>query len=221
MEVQGPLRAVRSWDIALPDREEDRKVEEAMLLTAGELGYAKATVREVSERAGITQDRFHRRFGSKAACFARAYEAAAEHVVVEMTEACEGEGDWREGFRAGLAVLLRFVAEQPLTAKALVVEVRTARGDAWAHHQRLVERLTAALETAREQPGARPSATPMTAGFIVGAIEESLSIEVAAGRAADAERLHADLTRLAFLQLFGEEESDREASSEDFVDGES
>ncbi len=42
-------------------------------------------------------------------------------------------------------------------------KVRTARGDAWTHHQRLVERLTEALETAREQPGARPSATPMTA----------------------------------------------------------
>jgi AcrR family transcriptional regulator len=213
MEAPGPLRAVRTWDIALPDREEDRKVEEAMLLTAGELGYAKATVREVSERCGITQERFHRRFGSKGACFARAYETAAERLVTEVTDSCEAAGDWREGFRAGLATLLRFVAEQPLLAKALVIEVRTARGDAWAHHQRLVERLTAALETAREQPGARPNATPMTAGFIVGAIEESFSIEIAAGRAANAERLLDDLTRLAFLQLFGEEEAGEVSSS--------
>jgi AcrR family transcriptional regulator len=219
MEAQGPLRAVRSWDIALPDREEDRKVEEAMLLTSGELGYAKATVREVSGRAGIAQERFHRRFGSKGACFARAYETAAERLAVEMAEACEAAGDWREGFRAGLATLLRFVAEQPLLAKALVIEVRTARGDAWAHHQRLVERLTATLETAREQPGARPSATPMTAGFIAGAIEESLSIELAAGRATDVERLLPDLTRLAFLQLFGEEERDKSPASEDVRGG--
>jgi len=209
MEAPGPLRAVRTWDIALPDREEDRKVEEAMLLTAGELGYAKATVREVSERCGITQDRFHRRFGSKGACFASAYEAAAERLVGEITEACEATGDWREGFRAGLATLLRFVAEQPLLAKALVIEVRTAHGDAWTHHQRLVEQLIDALETAREQPGARASATPMTAGFIVGAIEESLSIEIAAGRAAEVERLLPDLSRLAFLQLFGEEEAEK------------
>lgn len=213
MEAPGPLRAVRTWDIALPDREEDRKVEEAMLLTAGELGYAKATVREVSGRAGITQDRFHRRFGGKGACFARAYEAAAEQLVADMTATCRAQAEWREGFRAGLATLLGFVAEQPLMAKALVIEVRTARGDAWTHHQRLVERLTEALETAREQPGARPSATPMTAGFIVGAIEESLSIEIAAGRAAEVERLLGDLTRLAFLQLFGEEE--RESPGEE------
>jgi hypothetical protein len=45
----------------------------------------------------------------------------------------------------------------------------------------------------------------MTAGFIAGAIEESLSIEIAAGRAEQVEYLLNDLTRLAFLQLFGEE----------------
>jgi hypothetical protein len=91
-------------------------------------------------------------------------------------------------------------------ARALLIEVRAARGEAWECHQRLAARATAALESAREQPGARASATPMTAGFVAGAIEESARIELAAGRAAGAERLLDDLTRLAFLQLFGDEE---------------
>jgi AcrR family transcriptional regulator len=206
MEAPGPLREVRSWEEALPDRSADADVLEAMLLTAGERGYAKATVREVAERARITQDRFHRRFGSKEACFARAYEGAAERLATDVLDAWRGGASWREGFRAGLARLLRFVAEQPLLAKALLVEVRAARGDAWLAHQRQVARLTAALDSAREEPGARPDSNPMTAGFIAGAIEESLSIELAAGRAAEAERLLPGLTRLAFLQLFGEEE---------------
>lgn len=51
----------------------------------------------------------------------------------------------------------------------------------------------------------RPDANPMTAGFVVGAIEEALRLEIAAGRADGAELLLNDLTRLAFLQLFGEE----------------
>jgi AcrR family transcriptional regulator len=176
-----------------------------MLLTAGEKGYAKTTVREVAERAGIAEDRFHRRFGGKDACFARAYEGAAERLAGEMREACEEAVGWREGFTEALAVLLRFVAEQPLTAKALLLEVRSVRGEAWAKHQEIVERLIAALETAREQPGGRAGASPMTAGFVAGAIEESLSIELAAGRGAGVELLLPDLTHLAFLQLFGEE----------------
>lgn len=205
MEAPGPLRAVRSWEEVGPDHSADDHVLEAMLLTVGEQGYAKATVREVAARARIAQDRFHRRFGSKEACFARAYEEAAERLAAQVLEACEEAGAWREGFRLGLAELLRFVAEQPLLAKALLLEVRAARGDAWAAHQEIVERLTAALDSARGEAGARPNATRMTSGFVAGAIEESLCLELAAGRAEGAELLLNDLTRLAFLQLFGEE----------------
>jgi AcrR family transcriptional regulator len=205
MEAPGPLRAVRSWEEVDPERSADDAVLETMLLTVGELGYAKTTVREVAERARITQDRFHRRFASKEACFARAYEGAAERLAAQVLAACEEAPGWREGFRAGLTELLRTVAEQPLLARALLLEVRAARGEAWEAHQRQVERLTAALDTARGEPGARPDSNPMTAGFIAGAIEESLSIELASGRAEAVPFLLDDLARLAFLQLFGEE----------------
>ena len=205
MEASGPLRAVRSWEEVAPADGSDGDVLEAMLLTVGEKGFAKTTVREVAERARIAEDRFHRRLGSKDECFARAYREAIDRLAKDVTEACEGADSWRGAFRAGLAELLRFVSEQPLQAKALLLEVRAARGSAWTTHQEIVERVTAALETAREQPGARPGASPMTAGFIAGAIEESIAIELASGRAGEIERLLPDLTHLAFLQLFGEE----------------
>jgi AcrR family transcriptional regulator len=178
---------------------------EAMLLTVGEMGYAKATVREVAERARITQDRFHRRFGSKETCFARAYKEQADRLDRQIRDACEEASSWRGSFEAGLAELLRFVAEQPLLAKALLLEVRAARGEAWAVHQEVVGRLTTALDSARHEPGARAGASPMTAGFVAGAIEESLSIELAAGRSDSVQLLLPSLTHLAFLQLFGEE----------------
>jgi AcrR family transcriptional regulator len=207
MEVSGPLRAVRSWEEAVPGPDADRGVLEAMLLTVGERGYANTTVREVAERARITQERLHRRFGGKEACFARAYERAAEDLVGDLHEACDGAEGWRDGFEAALARLLRFAAEQPVTAKALLLEVRAARGEAWVKHQQLSERLVAALDGARHEPGARATATPMTTGFVAGAIEETLCIELAAGRGAAVERLLPDLVRLAYLQLFGEDES--------------
>lgn len=204
MEAPGPLRAVRSWEEALPDRDRDDEVHEAILLAVGELGYAQATVREIVARARISEDRFQRHFGGKERCFVVAYAGAADRLQDELLTACEEAPGWRAGFEAALAALLRFVAEQPLLARALLVEVKTARGDAWAKHQKVVERLTETLDAAREQPGARANASPMTAGFVVGAIEESLCIEIAAGRADGAEFLLEDLTRLAFLQLFGE-----------------
>jgi AcrR family transcriptional regulator len=213
MEVPGPLRAVRSWEEVLPDPEAENGVLEAMLLTVGERGYANTTVRDVAERARISQERFHRRFGGKEACFARAYAQAAQNLARELHDACEGAESWRDGFEAALARLLRFAAEQPVTAKALLLEVRAARGEAWVKHQELSERLIAALDGARREPGARATATPMTSGFVAGAIEETVCIELAAGRGTVVERLLPDLTRLAYLQLFGEESRDEASPS--------
>ena len=178
-----------------------------MLLSVGAHGYEKATVQEVLERSGISRDRFQRAFGGKEACFARAYEMAAERVCAEVLEAGHGAESWRAGFRAALAALLRTVAEQPLMAKALLIDVRAARGEAWAKHQQLVERFSAAIDAAREEPGARPGPGALTAQFVVGAIEEAICTEIGAGRTAAVERLLPDLAHLGVLQYFGEDEA--------------
>jgi AcrR family transcriptional regulator len=201
------LRAVRSWEEAAAQAAPEEGALEAMLLTVGARGYEKATVQEVLERSGISRDRFQRRFGGKEACFAEAYEMAAERICAEALEACHGAESWRAGFRASLAALLRAVAEQPLTARALLIEVRAARGRAWDKHQQLVERFAAAVDMARLEPGARPGATALTAQFVIGAIEEAICAEIGAGRTAKVERLLPDLAHLAVLQYFGEDEA--------------
>jgi AcrR family transcriptional regulator len=206
--VEGPatLRAVRSWEETVPDLGSDEAIFEAVLLTVGARGYDKATVQEITERTGISRQQFQRRFGDKEACFARAYEAAADELRGDLLEAGRNAESWRGGFRAALAQLLRFVAEQPLRAKALMIEVRAARGRAWDKHQEVVERLARAVDAARDEPGASPS-TSLTAQFVVGAIEESICVEIGAGRTAKVERLLPDLAHLAVLQYFGEDEA--------------
>jgi AcrR family transcriptional regulator len=217
--VESPttLRAVRSWDEAIPERTSDEGALEAMLLSVGARGYEKASVQEVLERSGISRERFQRRFGSKEACFAQAYEMAADRVCAEVLEAGREAESWRAGFRAALVRLLRTVAEQPLLAKALLIEVRAARGQAWAKHQQMIERFAAAVDSARRQPGARPTATALTAQFIVGAVEEALSAEIGAGRTATVERLLPDLAHLAVLNYFGEDEAWLELGSPDLT----
>lgn len=177
-----------------------------MLLSVGARGYEQATVQEVLERSGMSRDRFQRRFGSKGGCFAEAYEMAAERLCAEVLEAGREAESWRAGFRAALVRLLKSVAEQPLLAKALFVEVRAARGEAWAKHQQQVECFAAAVDSARREPGASPS-TALAAQFVVGAIEESIVTEIGAGRIATVERLLPDLCHLAVLNYFGEDEA--------------
>lgn len=198
----------------MPERDTDAAIREAMLLAAGAEGYEAATLQEVASRAGVTRAQLQRRFGSREECFAGAYEEAAEELVERLLEAGRRAPSWRLGLRAALGELLRFVAEQPLLAKALLIEVRAARGAAWATHQRLVDRLVKAIDTAREEPGALRSTSAMTAGFMVGAIEESITLEIGAGRAGEAERLLPGLAHLVVLNYFGEDEAWLELRSE-------
>jgi AcrR family transcriptional regulator len=186
-----------------------------MLLSVGARGYDKATVQEVLERSGISRDRFQRRFGGKEGCFAQAYEMAADRLCAEVLEAGREAESWRAGFRAALARLLKTVAEQPLLAKALLIEVRAAQAAAWAKHQQVVERLIEAVDSARGEPDVRVSATPTRAMFLVGAIEESIIAEIGAGRTATVERLLPDLTHLVVLNYFGEDEAWLELRSPD------
>jgi AcrR family transcriptional regulator len=207
--VEGPatLRAVRSWDEAVPQQASDEGALEAMLLSVGARGYEKASVQEVLDRSGISRDGFRRRFGGKEACFAQAYEMAADRLCAEVLEAGRSAESWRAGFRAALARLLRTVAEQPLLAKALLIEVRAARGQAWAKHQQLIEGFASAVDSARQEPDARPTATALTAQFVVGAVEEAIATEIGAGRTATVERLLPDLAHLGVLNYFGEDEA--------------
>jgi AcrR family transcriptional regulator len=190
---------------------------EAMLLSVGARGYEKASVQEVLERSGISRARFQSEFGDKESCFARAYEMAADRLCAEVLEAAHGAESWRTGFRAAVATLLRAVAEQPLLAKALLIEARSARGRAWAKHQQATERFAAAVGSALAEPGARESATELTAQFVVGAIEEAICAEIGAGRTATVERLLPDLAHLAILQYFGENEAWLELGSPDLA----
>ncbi len=186
-----------------------------MLLTVGAVGYERASVQEIADRSGISREQFQRRFGSKEECFARAYEEAADRLCEDVLEAGRNAANWRLGFRAALAELLRTVAEQPLLAQALLIEVRAARGEAWDKHQQVEERLIAAVDSARREPDVLPSVSPLTAGFMVGAIGESIGLELGAGRATEIERLLPDLSHLVVLNYFGEDEAWLELRSAD------
>ena len=65
-----------------------------------------------------------------------------------------------------------------------------------------------------QDPDALPTVATSTAGFMVGAIEESLALQIGAGRAADARRLLPDLSHLVVLNYFGEDEAWLELRSE-------
>lgn len=192
-------------DQATQGQEVRGRLEEAVLIASGELGYRNVTVHEVLARCGANRVQFYREFANKDACYAAAYGVAIERVCGAALAAAAAQPGWRTGLRAALAVLARDVAERPVWARGVLVEVHVAGGPAMEKRLEVIERLTRAIDSARRENESRHSPPPITAAFMVSAIEESVAMALVKG---EPQRFAAALPQLAYLAVgpyFGDE----------------
>jgi AcrR family transcriptional regulator len=174
-----------------------RRIMAAVLSLSGEIGYRQVTVRKVLAHGGGDVRQFYSHFRNLDDCFAAAYDAEAEALCTALIDAAAAASGWRGRNRAVLTELLRFAAERPPAARALLCEVQVAGGAALVKRDEVVERLTAAIgrppqETAdagfRPIPAARP--------FVVGAVEGLICSRLAHG---ESEGLPAAVPDLMYL----------------------
>ncbi|MGN6201887.1 MAG: TetR/AcrR family transcriptional regulator [Solirubrobacterales bacterium] len=164
-----------------------------MLELSGEIGYRAVTVQQVLSRSGVSLEQFEAEFGDLETCFVAAYEAEADVLCQAMLDAAGREGDWRDGTRAALETLLRFVAERPAVARALIRDVHVVGGGALTKHEEVLTRLTTAIGSCAQLPEEQRA---WTSSFIVGAVEGVLTSRLARGETED---LPALLPELMYL----------------------
>lgn len=176
----------------------------AMLLACGELGFRQVTVEEVLGRYGGYRAQFYRRFTNLGECYTAAYEAEAEKLCEQLLEAGAGEPSWRRGLDAALRLLAGFVREQPLVARALLVDVHIAGGPALAKRKEIFERLSRALDGARRETESRHSPPPLTALFMVSAVEASVVSALIAGEPQRFEEALPEIVEMIGAAYFGD-----------------
>jgi AcrR family transcriptional regulator len=168
----------------------------AMLGATGEKGYAAVTVADVLERAGCHRSQFYRRFENKGACYLAAYEVGAEALYSFLLESCEPGCSWDSGVREALGRLARFLYRCPMLARALLVEVYVAGGNALVKHNEAVERLSHAIDPARREQQARHSPPPLAPVFMIRAVE---SVALSSLLSRRPERFEAAVPDLAWM----------------------
>jgi AcrR family transcriptional regulator len=146
----------------------------AMLGCCGEKGYRRVAVQDVIDRYGGNRVQFYRHFSNKAECYAAAYEDEVGRLQARVVAAVAAVGGWRLQLRAGLEELARIAEEDPLVARGLLVEVHVAGGPALSLRAEVHDRVVAAIDGGRRE-GAPPSPPPITARFMAGAIESTLT----------------------------------------------
>jgi len=178
---------------------------EGVLVACGELGFRETSVRAILEHSGGHRAQFYQQFESKEDCFAQAYAAWIDRLCVSVLEAAATTPGWEAGVREAIVRLFRFVTARPAIARALFVEVQIAGEPAMARHEAAVERLAAAIDSARAEIEPAEAPPEATGTFVVGGIEACICEALSAG---DPGRLWSTLPELMHFaagSYFGKE----------------
>jgi AcrR family transcriptional regulator len=198
MPEQGPGAGKQPIDAALARG----RCEVAVLELSGEIGYRAVTVEQVLSHSGISREQFEVEFGDLESCFVAAYEAEADVLCEAMLDAAGHAARWRDGMRAAVETLLRFVSDRPAVARALLRDVHVVGGAALVKHEEVLARLTAAIGSGGGLPEEQLGWTP---SFIVGAVEGVVASRLARGATDDLQALVPELMYLIVASFEGRE----------------
>lgn len=181
---------------------------EGVLVACGELGFRETSVRAILEHSGGHRAQFYQHFESKEDCFAQAYAVWIERLCLNLLEAAATTPGWEGGVREAIVRLFQLVTARPAIARALFVEVQIAGEPALARHEAAVERLAAAIDSARNDIDPAEAPPEATGVFVVGGIESCVSEALSAGDPGRVWDALPELMHFAAGSYFGKAEAE-------------
>ncbi len=182
----------------------------AMIDTVTDIGYSTLTVQNVLTRAGISRPTFYEQFEDKEDCFLAAFDASSQRMRARIEEAvADAAPEWRDQLRAGIAELLRFIAEEPEEARMVIVEARASSPAGLRRRDDLLDSYAGCIDAlVREDLNEPPSA--IAAAGVVGGIESVIYARLQKGETAELEALLPSLMYFAVLAYAGQEAAGEE-----------
>jgi AcrR family transcriptional regulator len=170
---------LRSGPNGLP-RGQVSEIQRSRMLTAAaeaveEVGYARLTVAQVIARARVSRKTFYDLFEDREDCFLAVFDQAVEQIGALVSEAYARESNWRDGMRAGVLAMLRFMDDEPGLARICVVEALGAGPRVLKRRTEVLAELKEVVDEGRSSTGARVArateeAPEVTAEGVIGAV---------------------------------------------------
>jgi len=175
---------------------------EAMVRVVGRDGYKTTSVADVIAEADVSRTTFYKHFEDKQECFLAAYDIVVERVVDEVIASCDGEQDWLERVRIGLATIVEMFALEPELARTAIVEVAAAGADARQRHWNAITQFTDFLDEGAQLSS--DSELPENIGLMAaGAVSGLIFDELLTGRADRLPQLLPDLLFALLVPYIG------------------
>ncbi|HYI98372.1 MAG TPA: TetR/AcrR family transcriptional regulator [Thermoleophilaceae bacterium] len=99
---------------------------QAMVELVGERGYAETSVRDVTDRAGVSRKTFYELFPTRNDCLYAVYDEAAQCLRGVVQHAYENGVTAQERIDAAVNVMLEWVGDEPDLARVCMLEVPTS-----------------------------------------------------------------------------------------------
>ena len=164
---------------------ERAKILEGFIGAVAELGYQKASLEAILDRANLDPEEFNRYFADKEEAFIAAWYFITERSFGRSRAAFEAESSWRDRIRAVAGAVFGYLKDHPDHARILYVEGLRAGDVGVALLERSVDFYTELIDGGRQELDDPDSLTRATAEGLAGAVYEQVSIHIARGATED------------------------------------
>jgi AcrR family transcriptional regulator len=184
------------------------EIQRARLLAAAvrsvdELGYAHASVSDITRRSRVSRRTFYELFRNREECLAAALESAVERIRGELARAELDGLPWRERVRGGLWAILCFLDREPALARFCVVQSSRGAQPMLERREQLLGDLASVVDEGREEGVRKADCPPLTAEGIIGAAVSILYARLLRGEREPLSDLQGELMGMIVLPYLG------------------
>ncbi|MFP5388272.1 MAG: TetR/AcrR family transcriptional regulator [Thermoleophilia bacterium] len=157
------------------------RIAAAIVSLAGSHGYAQTSIEMICEQARARRSHFDRCFGGKEDCFLCVHDEVAAEFCDRVLAAYEAAASWHDRVWAAGWAAMRFLQEDPVRARFLVVEVNGSGAGAQERRDRALQRLADIIDGGRKELEHPERVSRCTAEIVAGAIYGTLLSRIEAG----------------------------------------
>jgi AcrR family transcriptional regulator len=184
----------------------------AMISLVGEYGYAGTSVEMVCDQARTGRSHFDRCFAGKEDCFLALHDEMAAVLCERVDEAADAASAWHDRIWAAGWAAIRFLEEDTLRARFLIVEINGTGSGAQARRDRLLRSLADLIDGGREEPSKPGRISRCTAEIVAGAIYGTLVAKLEEGCLERRQEFLPELVYMAVMPYLGSRAAEDELS---------
>ena len=169
----------------------------------GNNGYAETTIAVICERAHAGRSHFDRCFADLEDCFLSLHDEVTAELCERVMSAYGGPESWHDRIWAAGWAAMRFLQEDPVRARFVIVAINGAGSSAQSHRNRIMQRCADLLDAGREELENPGAVSRCTAEVAAGAIYGTILTKIEAGFIDRGEEFLSELIYLAVMPYLG------------------